>query len=135
MRVLVSAALLFLVGCMAPAVSTSPTPTASLTASPTTQASPTRAPNTTAGPGRYTSLEFEYRLDLPATWRYSQCQSGEDIGGPAQRRHEGFTAASVDDESWGHTGPTHAVVSVIIQDNPAGRTALQWLSDGGLGFG
>lgn len=135
MRVLITAALLLLVACADPAVSTSPTPTASLAASPTPQATATRAPNTTAGPGRFTSLEFEYRLELPAGWRYSQCQSGEDIGGPVQSRHEGFTPASVDDEGWGHTGPTQAVVTVIIQDNPAGRTALQWLSDGGLGFG
>jgi hypothetical protein len=135
MRVLITAALVLLVGCSAPALSTSPTPTASLVASPSPQASATRIPNTTAGPGRYTSLEFEYRLELPATWRYSECQSGEDIGGLVQRRHEGFTSASVDDEAWGHTGPTQAVVTVIIQDNPAGRTAGQWLLEGGLGFG
>jgi hypothetical protein len=135
MRLPLAAALLFLVGCMAPATSVSPTPSASLIASPTPQASATRAPGATAGPGSYASLEFEYRLELPAGWRYSQCQSGEDIGGPVQSRHEGFTQASVDDEAWGHTGPTQPVVTVIIQDNPAGRTAFQWLSDGGLGFG
>lgn len=134
MRVLVAAALVLVVGCMAPAVSTSPTPTA-IVASPTPQAPATRAPNPTADPGMYTSLAFEYRLELPAGWRYSQCQSGEDIGGTVTSRHEGFTSASVDDEAWGHTGPTQPVVTVIIRDNPAGRTALQWLSEGGLGFG
>jgi hypothetical protein len=135
MRVLVAAALLFLVACTPPSSSASPTPTESLTASPNPQASATRVPNATAGPATYISLEFAYRLELPAGWRHSQCQSGEDIGGTVASRHEGFTPASVDDEAWGHTGPTQAVVSVVIQDNPRGRTALQWLSDGGLGFG
>src|SRR5688500_4401904 len=135
MRVLVAAALIFIVGCAPTGVSTSPTPTASANSTPSPQASATPAPTPTAGPGMYTSLAFEYRLELPEGWRYSECQSGEDIGGTVASRHEGFTSASVDDEAWGHTGPTQPVVSVIIVDNPAGRSALQWLSDGGLGFG
>lgn len=135
MRVLVAAALLFLVGCAPTGVSTSPTPTASVNVSPSPQASPSPVPSPSAGPGTYTSLAFEYRLELPAGWRYSQCQSGEDIGGTVARRHEGVTSASVDDEAWGHTGPTQPFVSVSIVDNPAGRTALQWLTEGGLGFG
>jgi hypothetical protein len=135
MRVLVVAALIFIVGCTPTGVSTSPTPTASANATPSPQASATPAPTPTAGPGMYTSLAFEYRLELPEGWRYSECQSGEDIGGTVTSRHEGFTSASVVDEAWGHTGPTQPVVSVIIVDNPAGRSALQWLSDGGLGFG
>jgi hypothetical protein len=133
-RVLVAAALVFIVGCAPTGVSMSPTPTASVHVSPSPpSASP--VPSPTTGPGIYTSLAFEYRLELPAGWRYSQCQSGEDIGGTVASRHEGFTSASVDDEAWGHTGPTQPVVSVSIVDNPAGRTALQWLSEGGLGFG
>lgn len=135
MRVLVAAVLLFIVGCAPTGVSTSPTPTASVNAPTSPQASATRAPNPSTDPGTYTSLAFEYRLELPAGWRYSQCQSSEDIGGTVASRHESFTSASVDDEAWGHTGPTHPVVSVSIVDNPAGRTALQWLSEGGLGFG
>lgn len=131
MRVLVAAALLFLVGCTAPGASTSPTPTASATPRPST----TPAASATAAAGTYVSVPFAYRIELPAGWRYSQCQSGEDIGSTAASQHEGFTSASVDDEASGHTGPTQPVVSVRIVDNPAGRTALQWLSDGGVGFG
>ena len=135
MRVLVAAALLFMVSCTPTGVSTSPTPTASVDASSGPQTSATPVPSPTTGPGMYTSLAFAYRLELPAGWRYSQCQSGEDIGGTVASRHEVFTSASVDDEAWGHTGPKQPVVSVSIVDNPAGRTALQWLSEGGLGFG
>jgi hypothetical protein len=131
MRVLFTAALALVVGCAAPAVSTSPTPTSSTI---TSRPSATAAPTATAGPSVYTSVPFAYRIELPAGWRYSQCQSGEDIG-PVASQHEGFTSASVDDEASGHTGPLQPVVSVRIVENPAGRTALQWLSDGGVGFG
>jgi hypothetical protein len=79
-------------------------------------------------------VPFAYRIELPAGWRYSQCQSGEDIGTVASQ-HEGFTSASVADEASGHTGPMQPAVSVRIVENPAWRTALQWLSDGGVGFG
>jgi len=134
MRVLVTAALLFLVSCTAPAVSTPPTPTPSSATSASPRPSATASPNATARPGTYTSVPFAYRIDLPAGWRYSQCQSGEDIGAVASQ-HDGFTSASVDDEASGHTGPMQPAVSVRIVENPAGRTALQWLSDGGVGFG
>lgn len=119
MRVLVTASLVLVVGC---ATSATPRPSASA------------APSATAGPAVYTSVPFAYRIELPTGWRYSQCQSGEDIGTVASQ-HEGFTSASVDDEASGHTGPMQPVVSVRIVENPAGRTALQWLSDGGVGFG
>jgi hypothetical protein len=131
MRVLFTAALALVVGCAAPAASTSPTPTSSTT---TSRPSATAAPTATAGPSVYTSVPFAYRIELPAGWRYSQCQSGEDIG-PVASQHEGFTSASLDDEASGHTGPMQAAVSVRMVENPAGRTALQWLSDGGVGFG
>jgi hypothetical protein len=134
MRVLVTAALLSLVSCTAPAVSTPPTPTLSSATSASPRPSATASPNATARPGTYTSVPFAYRIDLPAGWRYSQCQSGEDIGAVASQ-HDGFTSASVDDEASGHTGPMQPAVSVRIVENPAGRTALQWLSDGGVGFG
>lgn len=134
MRVLVTAALLLVVGCAGPAVSTSPTPAPSSTTSVSPRPSATAAPNATAGPGTYTSVPFAYRIELPAGWRYSQCRSGEDIG-TVPSQHEGFTSASVDDEASGHTGPMQPVVSVRVVDNAAGRTALQWLSDGGVGFG
>jgi hypothetical protein len=124
MRVLVTAALLFITSCAAPAASTSPTPAASIA-----------PPRVTAGPTTYTSVPLAYRIELPAGWRYSQCQSGDDFGGPVASHHDGFTSASVDDEASTHVGPTHAVVSLRIFDNPAGRSALQWLTDGGTGFG
>lgn len=133
MRVLLTAALLFVVSCTAPAVSTSPTPAPSSTATAAPRPSATPTPGATAA-ATYTSVPFAYRIELPAGWRYSQCQSGEDIGTVASQ-HEGFTSASVDDEASGHTGPMQPAVSVRIVENPAGRTALQWLSDGGVGFG
>ena len=134
MRVLVTAALLLLVGCTVPAVSTSPTPVPSSTTTATPRPSATPSPSAVAA-GTYTSVPFAYRIELPAGWRYSDCQSGDDFGGPVASHHEGFTSASVDDEASGHTGPMQPVVSVRIMENPTGRTALQWLSDGGVGFG
>ena len=91
-------------------------------------------PNPTAGPGTYTSVALAYRIELPAGWRYSQCQSATDIGATVAGRTEAFTSASVADEAGTDVGPTHPVVGVRVVDNPAGRTALQWLSDGGVGF-
>src|SRR5688572_6715081 len=135
MRVLMTAVLLFVVSCTSPAVSTSPTPAPSSTTTAAPRPSATPAPSATAAAGTYTSVPFAYRIELPAGWRYSDCQSGDDFGGPVASHHDGFTSASVDDEASGHTGPMQPVVSVRIVENPAGRTALQWLSDGGAGFG
>jgi hypothetical protein len=137
MRVLVAAALVFLVGCMPPSSGPSPTPipSVSASASSTAQPSPTRRPNVTVGPGTYVSAAVGYRVELPAGWRYSQCQSASDIGGQVAGRTEAFTSASVEDESGTDVGPAHPVVDVRIVDNPTGRTALQWLSDGGMGVG
>ncbi len=128
-----TAALLFAVNCTAPAASTSPTPAPTSTTTATPR--PSATPSTSAAAGTYTSVPFAYRIELPAGWRYSDCQSGDDFGGPVASHNDGFTSASVDDEASGHTGPMQPVVSVRIMENPAGRTALQWLSDGGVGFG
>src|SRR5688572_25935874 len=140
MRVLVAAALLFLASCTAPTVATSPTPTPTVSATQSTSPSPsplptaTRLPNPTAGPGTYTSVALAYRIELPGGWRYSLCQSATDISSTVAGRTEAFTSASVADEAGTDVGPTHPVVDVRVVDNPAGRTPLQWLSDGGVGF-
>jgi hypothetical protein len=39
----------------------------------------------------------------------------------------------VADEAGTDVGPAHPVVDVRVVDNPGGRTALQWLTDGGVG--
>lgn len=138
MRILTAAALMLIVGCTPPAATSSPTPTLSATrsipASPSPQPSATRMPNPTAGPGTYTSVALAYRIELPAGWRYSQCQSSTDIGGTVAGRTEVFTSASVADEAGTDTGPAHPTVDIRIVDNVSGRTPLQWLSDGGAGF-
>jgi hypothetical protein len=79
-------------------------------------------------------VAFAYRIELPAGWRFSQCQSSADIGGAVTGGTEAFTSASIDDEAGSDMGPAHPVVYVRVVDNPGGRTALQWLSDGGVGF-
>ena len=91
-------------------------------------------PIPTAGPATYTSLAYAYRLELPAGWRYTQCQSSTDVGGTVAPRTDAFTPASVADESGTDIGPVQPTVDVRIVDNPTGRTPLQWLSDGGVGF-
>ena len=122
-------------------VTPSASPSTSLAASASAAAptaSPTQAttlrPNPTAGPGTYTSVALAYRIELLASWRYSQCQSSADIGGAVFGGTEAFTSASTDDEAGSDMGPTHPVLYVRVVDNPGGRTALQWLSDGGVGF-
>ncbi|HJW49627.1 MAG TPA: hypothetical protein VJ726_09440, partial [Candidatus Limnocylindria bacterium] len=105
-----TAALLFAVNCTAPAASTSPTPAPTSTTTATPR--PSATPSTSAAAGTYTSVPFAYRIELPAGWRYSDCQSGDDFGGPVASHNDGFTSASVDDEASGHTGPMQPVVSV-----------------------
>jgi hypothetical protein len=105
-------------------VTRSPAPTASPTATP--------RPNPIAGPATYTSLAYAYRVDLPAGWRRSACQSSRD---PSQVPGvETFTKASVAEESGTDTGPGQDVVVVQIEDNAGGQTALGWLESGKLGF-
>src|SRR6185295_12983050 len=143
MRTLLMAALCVLSAC-APGgsvVTPSASPATSLAAS-ASAAAPTASPmqvttlrpNPTAGPGTYTSVALAYRIELLAGWRYSQCQSSADIGGAVFGGTEAFTSASTDDEAGSDMGPTHPVLYVRVVDNPGGRSALQWLSDGGVGF-
>ena len=143
MRILLVAALCVLSACTpsGSVVTPSASPSASLAASaspaaPTASATQatTLRPNPTAGPGTYTSVAFAYRVELPAGWRFSQCQSSADIVSPVFGGTEAFTSASTDDEAGSDMGPAHPVLYVRVVDNPGGRTALQWLSDGGLGF-
>jgi len=106
----------------------SPTPSPSLTASPT----PTPRPNPTAGPATYTSVAFAYRIDLPAGWRRSACQSSRIAG--QLPGVETYTNANVEAEGGTDTGPLNDVVTVRIEDDPTGQTALAWLESGKLGF-
>jgi hypothetical protein len=84
------------------------------------------------GPGIYTSLAYAYRLELPAGWRRSACQSTRDPLQPPGV--ETFTNASVEAESGTDTGPAQDVVLVRIDDNAGGQTALGWLESGKMGF-
>jgi len=105
-----------------------PSPSPSPTASPT----PTPRPNPTAGPATYTSVAFAYRIDLPAGWRPSACQSSRIAG--QLPGVETFTTASVEAEGGTDIGPSNDVVTVRIEDDPTGQTALAWLESGKLGF-
>jgi hypothetical protein len=105
------------------------TPASSTTSAPSP--SPTKKPNPTAGPGTYTSTALAYRVELPAGWRRSACQSTKD---PVADAVETFTTASVDDEAGTDTGPNNDVVVVRVEAAPAGQTALQWLESGKMGF-
>lgn len=113
----------------------SPSPSAA-TASPsqpppTPSATVTPRPNPTAGPGTYTSLAYGYRVDLPAGWRRSACQSTRL---PAEAPGvETFTNATVDAETGTDTGPASDVVLVRVEPNPTGMTALAWLEAGHMG--
>ena len=110
------------------AVAVSPSPTPS--PAPSVTASP--RPNPTAGPGTYISLAYGYRVDLPAGWRRSACQSTRLPSQPPGV--ETFTSASVDAETGTDTGPAHDVVVVRVEDNAGGQTALGWLESGKMGF-
>lgn len=122
----------------APAASSSAaTPTRAASAStapptPTPAATPTRKPNPTAGPGVYTSVAYAYRVEIPAGWRRSACQSTRDPTQPPGV--ETFTNASVEAETGTDTGPGNDVVSIRIEDDPNGQTALAWLQSGKMGF-
>jgi len=113
-------------GVIASATATATAPAA--TPSPTA----TRKPNPTAGPGIYASLAYAYRLELPAGWRRSACQSTRDPGGPPGV--ETFTNATVEAEAGTDVGPAQDVVVVQIEDNAAGQSALNWLESGKMGF-
>jgi hypothetical protein len=89
-------------------------------------------PNPTAGPGLYTSLAYAYRVELPAGWRRSPCQSTRDPSQPPAI--ETFTNASVEAESGTDTGPAQDVVLVRVEDNPGGQSAFNWLESGKMGF-
>lgn len=105
-----------------------PTPSLAPTVSPT----PTPRPNPTAGPGTYTSVAFAYRIDLPAGWRRSACQSSRIAG--QLPGVETFTNASVDAEEGTDIGPSNDVVTVRTEADPTGQTALAWLESGKMGF-
>jgi hypothetical protein len=112
-------------------VTSTASPAASTTATATATATATTKPNPTAGPGVYTSLSYGYRVELPAGWRRSACQSTK---GPSQPPAiETFTNATVEAETGTDTGPEHDVVVVRVEDNSSGQTALGWLESGKMG--
>ncbi len=111
----------------AAAATTSPAPS-----TPTPSPSPTSKPNPTAGPGIYTSLAYAYRVELPAGWRRSACQSTREPSRPPGA--ETFTNASAAEESGTDTGPAQDVVNVRVEDNAGGQSALGWLESGKMGF-
>ena len=140
---LLLAVVVFLIACgsraetSAVAPSTSPTNSAAATASATQDRSPvpsatqTPRPNPTAGPGIYTSIPYAYRLEVPAGWRRSACQSTRDPKAPPGV--DTFTNASVEAETGTDTGPAHDVVLVRIEDNAGGESAIGWLESGKMG--
>jgi hypothetical protein len=112
----------------------SPTALASVSASasPTASTTPTSSPrpNPTAGPGTYTNVGFAYRVELPAGWRRSSCQSTPE---PVDQSVEAFTSASLDEESATDTGSPNDTVVVQVEQNPTNMSALAWLESGKLG--
>src|SRR5207247_10392519 len=90
----------------------------------------TRRPNPTAGPGTYTSLALAYRVDVPAGWRRSSCQSSAIASVGAV---ETFTTAPVDSESGSDTGAAQDVVLLRVED-PEGKPPLQLLESRKMGF-
>ncbi|TMB63837.1 MAG: hypothetical protein E6I57_04285 [Chloroflexi bacterium] len=108
------------------------TATAQATATPTPAPTPSPRPNPTAGPGTYTNAGLGYRVEIPAGWRRSQCQTTR--GDPKVPFVETFTVGSVDEELGTDIGPATDVVSIRSED-AAGLTAMQWLSSGRLGAG
>lgn len=115
-----------------PSATASATATATPTATPSPIAVATAKPNPTAGPGIYTSLAYAYRVELPAGWRRSACQSTRDPSQPPAI--ETFTNATVEAESGTDTGPGQDVVLVRVEDNAGGQSALNWLESGKMGF-
>lgn len=115
-----------------PGTSPSTVASASTISAPTPSPTPTLRPNPTAGPAVYTSLTFAYRVDIPAGWRRSACQSTPDPT-PA-RGVDTFTNASVAAETGTDIGPANDVVTIQIEDDPSGQTALAWLQSGKMGF-
>lgn len=107
------------------AAATSPVPT------PSPSPSATPRPNPTTGPGTYTSIALGYRVELPAGWRRSACQSTRGITQPPAT--ETYTAASVDEESGSDMGSAQDVALVHVEEAAPGQTALQWLQAGKLG--
>ncbi len=112
--------------------SPSPTPTHSAAATVTPTASPTPRPNPTAGPGTYVSTALAYRVDVPAGWRRSACQSTRGLAQPPGS--ETFTVATVDEESGGDVGGSLQDVVVVHAEDAAGQTPMQWLQSGRLGL-
>jgi hypothetical protein len=112
---------------VAPSATTSTAPTANASAT----ASPTLRPNPIVGPGVYTSVALAYRVELPDGWRRSSCESS------AETQHlpavEGFTSATINDEVSSDIGPNNPGVRVMVEDNAAKLTPLQWLESGRLG--
>ncbi len=107
------------------------TPAATPAATSSPPPSPTLQPDPTAGPGTYTSIALAYRVDIPAGWRRSACQSTRGLTRPPGT--ETFTSATVDEESGSDTGPAQDVVQIHVED-AAGITPLQWLESGKLGL-
>lgn len=114
-----------------PSAPTSATATATTT-TPSPIAAATAKPNPTAGPGIYTSLAYAYRIELPAGWRRSACQSTRDPSQPPAI--ETFTIATVEAEAGTDTGPAQDVVNVRVEDNAGEQSALGWLESGRMGF-
>src|SRR5437773_941292 len=109
------------------------TATVQATATPTPAPTPSPRPNPTAGPGTYTNAGLGYRVEIPAGWRRSQCQTTR--GDPKVPFVETFTTGTVDEELGTDIGPASDVVYIRSED-AAGLTALQWLSSrGGAGTG
>lgn len=115
-----------------PAVApTATAPTASASTSPAATTSATLRPNPTAGPAAYTSVALAYRVQLPEGWRRTACgSSSEPWHLPAV---ESFTSASLADEVTSDMGPNNPGVHVLVEDNTAKLTALQWLESGKVG--
>jgi hypothetical protein len=84
-----------------------------------------------AGPGVYTSVALAFSVELPDGWRRSSCgSSSEPTHLPAV---EAFTSAGADDEAFSDVGPGNPGVSVLVEENSAKTSAVQWLGSGKLG--
>jgi hypothetical protein len=79
----------------------------------------------------YTSVALAYRVELPEGWRRSSCESSSEPQHlPAV---EGFTSATIGDEVSSDMGPNNPGVRVMVEENTAKQTALQWLESGKIG--
>lgn len=108
------------------------TPTHSAAPTVTAAPSPTPRANPTQGPGTYAGTALGYRIDLPAGWRRSACQSTRALARPPGS--ETFTVASIDEESGGDVGGAQQDVVVVHAEEAAGQTPMQWLQSGRLGL-